>query len=153
MKGKIRIKKQNEFIIVEDDDHFEIYKEDDLKINGLNNPYFEAKGWSASIENGYLLFQRDYEEFLVYKLNEFDKPLIIINKHKWKYSFSPNKKYLIIGTMQNELIIYKLNDSSNVTQFAYLKINELIEQIVSSDQYIYIKLNQSGRFLTFKIND
>ena len=157
-KGRIEIKKQNEFIIVRHKDHVEIYKEDDLKINGLNNPYFEDKTKLergrelVSIENGYLVFQRDVREFVVYKLNQFDKPLIIINKEVRRYSVSSNSKCLIIGTRDKELIIYKLNDSSNVTQFAYLQLNETIRQIVSSDQYIYIKL-ESRRLLTFKIND
>ena len=149
-EGKIRIKKQYEFIIVKDDHHVEIYKEDDLKRNGLNNPYFEAETkddkW-IRIENGYLF--RDESEFLVYKLNQFDKPWITINKDVRSYSISPNKKYLIIGTWWAELIVFKLNDL-NVTQFAYLKLNEEIEQIVSSDQYIYIR---SGGLLTFKIKD
>ena len=154
-KGKIDIKKQNEFLIVRDDDHVEIYEEDNLKRNGLKNPYFEAKAKIsindlASIENGYLLLQSDRSEFLLYKLNQFDKPLITINKHATKYSFSPNNEYLIIGTGDNELIGYKSNDSSNMTQFAYLKLNEEIYQILSSDQYIYIKL-ESWRLLTFKI--
>ena len=124
-----------------------------MEINGLNNPYFEARAkGSTSIENGYLLFQRDENEFLVYKLNQFDKPLIIINKDVVACSLSPNKKFFVIGTRDNELILYKLNDSSNVTQFACLHLNEGIYKIVSSDQYIYIRLYLSNRFLTFKIN-
>ena len=159
-KGEIRIDKQNEFLIVKDKNHFEIYREDDLKRNGLDKPYFEANltGWSelTSIKNEYLLFSRNESEFLVYKLNQFNKPLTTIKKEVRQYSVSPNSKYLIIGTKNSELIVYKLNDSSSdpiITQFAYIQLNEWIRQILSSDQYIYIRLDPSNRLLTFKIND
>ncbi len=87
------------------------------------------------------------------KINNKPNPKVI-NKKKLKendYCISPNKKYLIFTTNEHELVVYKLDDE--IKQIACLKLNEKMEYVVSSDQYISMVNRAHENILTFEIID
>ena len=123
------------------------YNASSLGFNVLNNNYLYIKA------PDYVELHR-IDELIIKK--QFDQQITIQKKNIQAMSISPNNEYFIIGTKNNELIVYKI-DSLVTEQLAYVQLNQEITQIVSSDKYICIengeKICTAGHLLSFKIND
>jgi hypothetical protein len=96
-----------------------------------------------------------YEMIYLYKLddikiNNASNP-IVINKNVKEYCISSDKKKIILTTWEHELFVYKLDDE--IKQIAFLKLNEEINCLVSSDKYISMVNRSTENILTFEIKN
>ena len=86
---------------------------------------------------------------------QFNNPITIrIDKGIRELCLSIESKYLIIRTLEKELIVYKMNNL-NDKPFASIQFSETIGQIISSEEYISIQYDNdmiNSRLLSFKIN-
>ena len=148
----------NDLIVTTDKSLHYIQFDSDLnKINKTKSKEYETDRFYTRIENEYLfvyVYGLGYME--MYKIEDlkrdkqFNNPTIRIDKRKEACCLSIESKYLIIGTSENELIVYKMNNLNK--PFASIQLTEYIKQIISSEQYISIKYGDNGRLLSFKIN-
>jgi hypothetical protein len=105
------------------------------------------------IQNNLVIINIKNESIYFYKLddikiNNTSNP-IVINKTIKKSFISSDKKIFLLTTRQNELFVYKLDDE--IKQIAFLKLNEEIDYLVSSEKFISIVNKSKVKILTFEI--
>ena len=132
------------------------------KLNKIKSKEYETGRLYIRLENEYLfVFGEGLGYMEMYKIEDLKRdkqlnnPTIIrIDKRIKELCLSIESKYLIIGTEEKELIVYKMNNL-NDKPFASIQLNEPIWEIISSEQYISIDCGDSdnSRLLSFKINE
>ena len=96
----------------------------------------------------------------IIKTKRMSRPFLVVNKTVYleTNSILIDKNHLIIGSVEKELIVYKLSNFKS--QLASIQLNGSIHDIVSSENYISIKISgcdgllpslNSSQLLTFKI--
>ena len=152
----------NDLIVTTDKSlHYVQFDSDLNKLNKTKPKEYET-GFVSEIENEYLFVYGEELGYMeMYKIEElkrdkqFNNPTIRIDKGIFSLCLPIESKYLIIGTKENELIVYKMNNL-NDKPFASIQFSENIWGIISGEQYISIDYGNGtrnyGRLLSFKIN-
>jgi hypothetical protein len=84
------------------------------------------------------------------KIKNVSNP-IVINETEKEYRIISDKKKFILSIWQNQLKVYKLDDE--IKKIAFLKLNERMKCLVSSEKYISMVDESNKNVLTFEIMD
>ena len=125
-------------------------------MNKTKSKEYETEKVNTRIENEYLFVDvRGLGYLEMYKIEDLKRdkqlnnPTIIrIDKRIKSWCLSIESKYLIIGTEEKELIVYKMDNLKE--PFASIQLSEDIDKIISSEAYISIYYGY--RLLSFKMN-
>ena len=143
--------------------HYIQFSSNSTKLEKTESKEYETNEFHTKIENEYLFVYGYWLNYMeMYKIEDLKRdrqlknPTIIrIDNRIDSWCLSFESKYLMIGTKEKELIIYKMDNMNE--PFVSIQLSESIWRIKSSGEYISILCGESSfnadRLISFKIND